>query len=96
VTVAVSVARFTAAVTTPSARVRAFCTRPTQEAQVIPPISSVHSTALSAAGSVAVLWFRFRWWFRSGLVGVVTVIAVLRFMSGWSHKWCGVGQEARW
>ena len=52
VTVATSVARLTWAVATPSRRVRAFSTRPTQDAQVIPPMSRVQLS--SVCGEVAV------------------------------------------
>ncbi len=54
-TVAVSVARLTEASTTPSTRDRAFCTRPTQEAQVMPSMSRVVPTCvLVMARSLAV------------------------------------------
>jgi hypothetical protein len=53
-TVAVSVARFTDAPTTPGTFASAFSTRIAHEAQVIPPIaSSVGCCATSGAASVA-------------------------------------------
>jgi hypothetical protein len=57
--VATSVARLTSAVVTPSTRFSAFSTRPTQEAQVMPPMSRVQlllaSVAAAAVGAVVVI-----------------------------------------
>ena len=47
------VARLTRASATPSSLRSAFSMRPTQDAQVIPPMSRVHVSAVSAAASAA-------------------------------------------
>jgi hypothetical protein len=54
VTEATSVARFTLASVTPSSLSRAFSTRRTQEAQVIPPMSSEQVSVVSC-GAVVVM-----------------------------------------
>ena len=90
---AVSVARLTEASTTPSTRVSAFWTRPTQEAQVMPPMSKLVSAvqAGAAASFMAVAGVAAAVAARPG-EGVVVVISVLL---GAGLVLSGRAQEAR-
>src|SRR6476619_1245462 len=69
-TEAASVARLTSASSTPSSLARTFSTRRTQDAQVMPPMSSVHdSVAVGSAVGVVVMVCSCARWVRGWLSG---------------------------